>query len=271
MPRNPKVGDIAQGTAVPPSAHLVYFPSHANELELSPDGYHADEAPPEPFSQRVWAGARIEFNISNPLRVGEIASQTKSIESVQVKERQGADPLVVVGLTLAIQNTNGFSVTEFRDLIYMKPVHLQRRVLKYNRTPDFGHEIIPTEVLMFRYSALSWNSHRIHYDSVYARNVEHHPGLLVHGPLTCTLLLQLLQANMPNGMTLKTFDYRALSPLYCQQKMTLNGRWMKAMLDSADESKNSGAKACELWATNDEGGLAMKGVATIVPVAPNGQ
>ncbi|KAJ2084195.1 hypothetical protein H4R24_000268 [Coemansia sp. RSA 988] len=271
MPRDPKIGDVAQGTSMPPAAHLVYFPSHANELELSPDGYHADEAPPEPFSQRVWAGARIEFNTLNPLRVGELALQMKSINTVQVKERPSADPLAIVGLTLAIHNNNGLSVTEHRDLIYMKPVHLQRRTLAHNRAPDFSHEIIPTEVLMFRYSALSWNSHRIHYDSVYARDVENHPGLLVHGPLTCTLLLQLLQANMPNGMTLSTFDYRALSPLYCQQKLTLNGRWMKPLLDSPNGSTDSGAGTCELWATNNEGGLAMKGVATIVPVAPNGQ
>ncbi|KAJ1834693.1 hypothetical protein IWW55_003097 [Coemansia sp. RSA 2706] len=262
-PRDSKVGDIAQGTPIVAAAHLVYFPSHANEFQLSPDGYHADEAPPDPFCQRVWAGGLIEFNVANPLRVGELASQTKGIDDVSIKERSGADPLVLVKLALEMHNQNGLSVTEYRNLAYMKPVDLQRKTVRHNRQPEFSHELLPTEIMLFRYSALSWNSHRIHYDAVYARDTEHHPGLLVHGPLSCTLLLQLLQTHMPKGMTLKSFDYRAISPMYCQKQLVLNGRWIR---DASGDKASEGAQRCELWATNNDGGLSMKGVATIVPL-----
>ncbi|KAJ1818329.1 hypothetical protein LPJ75_001478, partial [Coemansia sp. RSA 2598] len=227
LPRDPRVGDIAQGTAIPPGAHLVYFPSPVHEFGLSPDGYLEEEAPPGPFCQRVWAGGQMEFNVANPLRVGDVASQTKRIQEVTIKERPEADPLVLVKLALHMKNDRGLCVTELRELAYMKPVSLKRRLLKHNRQPDFLFRIKPSEILLFRYSALSWNSHRIHYDLAYAREVEHHPGLLIHGPLTCTLLLHFMQANMPQGMALRSLNYRAVSPMYCQQDMQLNGRWLQ--------------------------------------------
>ncbi|KAJ1736233.1 hypothetical protein LPJ61_000017 [Coemansia biformis] len=267
LPRDDLVGDVARGTPLPPAAHLVYFPSPVDEPRLSADGYLAEEAPPAPFCQRVWAGGLMEFSPGNPLRVDDPASQTKSVRDVVVKERPGADPLVLVKLAIEMHNGRGLSVVENRDLAYMKPVDLQRKVVRHNRQPDFCHELTPTEILLFRYSALSWNSHRIHYDAPYARDVEHHPGLLVHGPLTCTLLLQLLQAHMPPGMTLGSFGYRAVSPLYCQHKLTLNGRWMQGVPDGAGDPA---ARQCELWAATNEGGVAMKGVATVCPAMPGG-
>ncbi|KAJ2454904.1 hypothetical protein EV183_001165 [Coemansia sp. RSA 2336] len=262
-PRNSDLGDIPESTAMVPGAHLVYFPSHADEFQLSSDGYHADEAPPEPFCQRVWAGGLMKFNTANPLRVGSLSSQAKYISNVALKERMRADPLILVQLALEMNNQHGHSVTEYRNLAYMKPTELKRKIVRHNRDPDFSHELTPTEIMLFRYSALSWNSHRIHYDVAYAQTVENHPGLLVHGPLTCTLLLQLLQTYMPAGMGLQSFDYRAVSPMYCQQKVTLNGRWMP---DHSRSRTTDGARLCELWATNNDGGLAMKGVATIVPL-----
>ncbi|KAJ2813880.1 hypothetical protein H4S07_000334 [Coemansia furcata] len=261
--RCPQVGDIASGAAMPPAAHLVYFPSPTAEPDLAPDGYHADEAPPEPFAQRVWAGGLIEFNPLNPLRIDAISSQTKSIVSVTVKDTPALQRLVFVKLALEICNSSGHCLTEYRDLAYMKPVDLGRKIVTHPKSPDFTHVIDPSEILLFRYSALSWNSHRIHYDSPYARHVEGHPGLLVHGPLTCTLLLQLLHANMPPGFALKSFDYRALSPAYCQQRMTLKGRWV---LQRQKASADDASVQCELWVTNNEDGIAMKGVATLVPL-----
>ncbi|KAJ2714749.1 hypothetical protein H4R19_001563 [Coemansia spiralis] len=257
--RDEQVGDIADGAALPPAAHLVYFPSPVAEPSLAADGYLAEEAPPAPFGQRVWAGGLMEFSTANPLRVGDLASQTKTIRDVAVKERPGADPLVLVKLAIEMHNGRGHCVTEHRDLAYMKPVDLRRKLVRHPRQPDFGHGLTPTEILLFRYSALSWNSHRIHYDAPYARDIERHPGLLVHGPLTCTLLLQLLQAHMPRGMALASFAYRALSPLYCGHALTLNGRWVPGTPGQ-----------CELWAADNEGGLAMKGIATVRPAAPDG-
>lgn len=259
---NPKYGDnVSPSTTMVPAAHLVYFPSSSSELELSSDGYHADEAPPHPFSQRVWAGGIMEFNPHNPLTVGIPTTQTKRITNVAIKERSDADPLVFVTLSLEMSNDQGTCVHEQRQLAYMKPVQLARRIVRHKKHPDFTHSLTPTEIFLFRYSALTWNSHRIHYDVAYAQNVENHPGLLVHGPLTCTLLLNFLRAHMPSGMTLKSFGYRALSPLYCQQPLSLNGRW----LESPSSVDQNGSRKCELWVSNNEGGLAMKGIAAVAP------
>ncbi|KAJ2747010.1 hypothetical protein GGI20_000906 [Coemansia sp. BCRC 34301] len=277
LPRCPTVGDVAPGTPMPPAAHLVYFPSPTAEPDLAPDGYHADEAPPAPYAQRVWAGGLIEFNPLNPLKVGTISEQTKSIISVSVKESPTLrQSLVFVKLALEIRNSLGHCLTEHRNLAYMKPdiVNLahHRKPLKHPRVPDFSHVINPTEILLFRYSALTWNSHRIHYDHPYACSVEGHPALLVHGPLTCTMLLQLLHANMPPALALKSFDYRAISPAYCQQKLSLNGRWMQMKPQKQSHNKSftttssSDEVLCELWATNNQDGIAMKGVATLVPI-----
>ncbi|KAJ2492899.1 hypothetical protein IWW37_001071 [Coemansia sp. RSA 2050] len=263
LPRSPQVGDIASGAAMPPAAHFVYFPSPTAEPDLAPDGYLAEEAPPEPFSQRVWAGGLIEFNPLNPLRVDAISSQTRSIVSVTIKDASALQRLVFVKLALEISNSSGHCLTEYRSLAYMKPVDLGRKIVTHPRTPDFTHVIDPSEILLFRYSSLSWNSHRIHYDSPYACDVEGHPSLLIHGPLTCTLLLQLLHANTPPGFVLKSFDYRAISPAYCQQHMTLNGRWMQQRHKKS--LAGDASVLCELWATNNEDGIAMKGVATLVP------
>ncbi|ORX68203.1 hypothetical protein DL89DRAFT_294126 [Linderina pennispora] len=231
-PTDPLFGDIAEGTALPPAAHLVYFPSAKSEQSLSPDGYHAAGTPPAPF---------------NPLRVGSAAQLVSSIEDISVKERADADPLVFVKFLRETRNELGLSMVERRQLVYMKPVEVQRKI-----------------IMLFRYSALTWNSHRIHYDHNYACNIENHPGLLVHGPLTCTLLLQLLQANMPKGYVAKSFEYRAISPMYCQQSLTLNGRWSQR---SEGSEAADGSRICELWSTDNEGGITMKGTATVVPVA----
>ncbi|KAJ2725501.1 hypothetical protein GGI07_001257 [Coemansia sp. Benny D115] len=267
LPCDSKLGDVAQDTALPTAAHLVYFPSYTNEFELSSDGYLADEAPPHPFTQRVWAGGLMVFNPNNPLRVGQLASQRKRVVDVRFKEKHGSDPLVLVRLALEMRNAQGPSTTEYRDLAYMKPVHLQSKVVKHRRTADFSHKLVPTEIFLFRYSALTWNSHRIHYDTRYAKEVEHHPGLLVHGPLTCTMLLQLLDCHMPENMVLKSFEYRATSPMYCQEPMLLNGRWMTSSVRATTSGALvDGARQCELWSTNNEGGITMRGVATLVPL-----
>ncbi|KAJ1953842.1 hypothetical protein EC988_002762, partial [Linderina pennispora] len=134
-PTDPLFGDIAEGTALPPAAHLVYFPSAKSEQSLSPDGYHAAGAPPAPFVQRMWAGGLIDFRPENPLRVGAAAQLVSSIEDISVKERADADPLVFVKFLRETRNELGLSVVERRQLVYMKPVEVQRKIVKHKRQP----------------------------------------------------------------------------------------------------------------------------------------
>lgn len=125
---------------------------------------------------------------------------------------------------------------------------------------DFTRVFSPSSLTLFRYSALTFNSHLIHYDHRYATEVEGYPKCLVHGPLTCTLLLDLLAKNT-NGFSklrLTKFTYRALSPLYVGDPIHLKGKWIKG-------DKNE--TLCELWACNNQGALAMKGTAELQPTS----
>ncbi|OLY81802.1 Mesaconyl-C(4)-CoA hydratase [Smittium mucronatum] len=250
--------EAALGQSLFPNSHLVYFWLHNPETELSKDGYFSGEAPPPPYVQRVWAGGELQFDTSNPLKVGQNAQLTMKIDSVVEKDRpvDSGGPIVLVSMSRTVENDRGFSLKEIRNLAYMEKTNPTRKIIISTRlnakNSDFSHSLTPTEILLFRYSALTWNSHRIHYDFNYSTKIEKHPHNLVHGPLTCTLLLELLRSNSPEGHTLANFNYRAISPLYSNQPLSIHGKWL-------DESKLS----CELFALNNEGGVAMSGKATL--------
>ena len=104
----------------------------------------------------------------------------------------------------------------------------------------------PDEVLLFRFSALTYNSHRIHYDNPYTTGTEGYPGLLVHGPLTAILLLDSIARNLP-GQALRTFEYRAVRPLFCGNPVGLKG------------ARSADGKSVEVWAEDHQGFVAMRG------------
>ncbi|RKP36774.1 hypothetical protein BJ085DRAFT_14864 [Dimargaris cristalligena] len=250
---------------VPPNWHLIYFPDAFTETELSADGYDATYAPPAPYLNRVWAGGELEWSPTNPLQVGQQAAVTSECSSMDTKHSARLGPLVFVTLLRQIQNDRGWSVTEKRSLAYSQPPEKQstpppaaaakRSGSTITRRADFSRTIDPTEIMLFRYSALTFNSHRIHYDQPYATQVEGHRNCLVHGPLTCTLLLNLARAQFRTAMVprqFKKFTYRAVSSLFCGEPFTVKGKWTTPAADGT-------ATACELWAENPNGGLAMSG------------
>ncbi|OMJ07448.1 Mesaconyl-C(4)-CoA hydratase [Smittium culicis] len=265
-----KTKEAASGEELFPNSHLVYFWLLNPENELSRDGYFSGEAPPAPYLQRVWAGGELEFNTSNPLCVGQDASLTMKIDSVTEKQRspEAGGPIILVSMSRTAENNNGFSLKETRNLAYMEKTNPSRKIIKSSRltvsNSHFNHTFTPTEILLFRYSALTWNSHRIHYDFNYSNKIEKHPNNLVHGPLTCTMLLELLRTNSPNGYKLRNFKYRAVSPLYSNQPLTLCGTWSKDSGTSEKTGENE--LVCELFALNNEGGVAMSGKATLTKV-----
>ncbi|OMH85585.1 Mesaconyl-C(4)-CoA hydratase [Zancudomyces culisetae] len=269
VPKITQAREVEEGTELPLNSHLLYFLPNYTEHELSLDGYNEEESPPEPYNQRVWAGGSLTFSTENPLRVGHTATLVSQIDSVKEKYRpiESGGPLIMVGIKREVFNENGLSITERRELAYMEKMSPARKNVKPKNEPDFQHSFVPSNISLFRYSALTWNSHLIHYDFNYANKVEKHPNLLVHGPLTCTLLLENLRCNLPTGYKVHTFSYRAVSPLYVKSKMTLCGKWnaeQKQMLDAGDRPDQL---KCELWAINDEDGLAMQGTATLKRVS----
>ncbi len=228
------------GDPLPPLWHWLFFLDRHRASELGSDG-HAKRGgllPPVPLPRRMWAGSRFEFH--RPLRVGDqIARETRVID---LKEKSGrSGPLVFVLVRHEISNSAGLAIAEEHDIVYRGhagggPAQPAPADAAWERT------IQADDVLLFRYSALTFNAHRIHYDRRYATEVEHYPGLVVHGPLIATLLMDLLRQNMTDASVAR-FSFRAVSPLFDTAPFALCGK------------PNGGT--VQLWARNAEGGLAM--------------
>ncbi|OZJ04331.1 hypothetical protein BZG36_02370 [Bifiguratus adelaidae] len=248
------------GTPLPPNWHLAYFPPRILEHNLAPDGYEVNHAPPEPYIQRMWAGGELAFSGDNRLAVGDSAKLTTTVKDIEIKQgKRGVN--CFVWLNKDIENQHGWCLRDTRCLVYMNRGKAgERKHLTASKIPDFQQVIHPSAVLLFRYSALTFNSHLIHYDHEYATQVEGHASCLVHGPLTCTLLLDLLRANLnPKKHHIRSFSYRALAPLYMHEPLTVCGKL---------HVKKDGSSHCtyDLWAKNSQNGLAMSGTAIVEEV-----
>jgi 3-methylfumaryl-CoA hydratase len=187
------------GDPIPPLGHWLYFQPTRRQSEIGPDGHpkRGGFLPPVPLPRRMWAASRIEF--VTPLRVGQSLSRTSRIDDVRMKAgRTGV--LVFVNVRHEIYGDNLLSITEEQDIVYRDIPRPGEPTPVGVTAPDNAtwlRQIEPDEVLLFRYSALTFNGHRIHYDRRYATTVEGYPGLVVHGPLIATLLLDLLRRELP--------------------------------------------------------------------------
>ncbi|CAI2163145.1 14775_t:CDS:10 [Funneliformis geosporum] len=195
-----------KGTRIPQNYHLAYFPPKVYESELENDGTESRYAPPPPFSRRMWAGGELSFSANNPLRVGQQVSMNTKCREVNVKSNPKGEN-IFLWLDRDISNELGWSMRETRCIVYMKTEEKkpEQRIIKLNKVPDFEQTIFPTSLLLFRFSALTFNSHRIHYDHSYVTQTEKYSGCLVHGPLTLTLLVDLMRDNLPNKTSEQTW------------------------------------------------------------------
>ncbi len=239
-----------QGTEVPPLWHWIYFTPLTRQSELGPDG-HARRGgflPPVPLPRRMWAGGRLAFE--HPLRVGDEIVRTSRIVDIRAKQgRSGA--LVFVTLRHEIARARGVAITEEHDIVYRGDARSEnvRPAPQAPADEHFAREIAPDPVLLFRYSALTFNGHRIHYDRGYVTEVEGYPGLIVHGPLIATLLLDLLRREFPRARV-RRFAFKAVSPLFDTDRFAVCGR-------------PDGENAFMLWARNHDGALAMQASAEV--------
>ena len=237
------------GDPLPPLWHWLYFLPAPRESELGPDG-HAKRGgflPPVPLPRRMFAGDRVQFH--RPLCVGENVSRLSRIVDVTHKEgRSGA--LVFVIVRHEISGNQGVAVVEEHDIVYRespKPDDPRPAAQKPSSGAAWRREIHPYPPLLFRYSALTFNGHRIHYDLRYATEVEGYPGLVVHGPLIATLLLDLLRRNLPNA-DVKSLWFRATRPLFDTAPFSVCGKL------------ETGGKSAHLWAVDPDGWLAMEAI-----------
>ncbi len=240
----------APGTALPPLWHWLYFTPLTRHSELGEDG-HARRGgflPPVPLPRRMWAGGRLDF--LQPLRVGDAVTRTSTIQEVTVKHGRSGT-LVFVCVKHDFSNTQGLALSEEHDIVYRdapQPGAPAPEPTPAPRDEQFSREIVPDPVLLFRYSALTFNGHRIHYDRSYVTGVEGYPGLIVHGPLIATLLLDLLRRHLPNAHV-KRFAFKAVRPTFDIHPFTVCGK-----LDG---------KTVTLWGRDHEGWLTMQATAEI--------
>jgi 3-methylfumaryl-CoA hydratase len=198
----------------------------------------------------MWAGSRLEGD--KPLRVGQAITKTSRIVDVSVKEGR-TGPLVFVRVRHTIGHVAGQCLVEEQDIVYRdmpKPGEPAPPVATAPTVHDWAREIHPDAVLLFRYSALTFNGHRIHYDRTYATGTEGYPGLVVHGPLIATLLLDLLRRHGPDAQV-RRFVFRALKPTFDVDAFRVCG------------ARGEDGKTVRLWAEHGDGALAMDATATL--------
>jgi 3-methylfumaryl-CoA hydratase len=246
-------GMIAEGDELPLPWHWMYTQTPTPRSALGSDGHpqRGRFLPPVSLRRRMWAGSRMALH--RPLRIGSRVRRTSSIEAIKARDGRSG-PLVIVTVHHA-WHSDGESapaLDEWQDLVYCDPPSMSdgpRAVDGAPSTADWSHTERPDPVLLMRYSALTFNGHRIHYDHPYATAVEGYPGLIVQGPLVATLLLDALRRHI-SGAAILAFEFKALRPLICGQPVTLCGR-------------NDGGGRFALWSCNDQGALAMQAYAHV--------
>jgi len=244
------------GTALPPLWHWLYFLPHARQSEIGPDGHprRGGFLPPVPLPRRMWAGGRLRWDATNPLCVGQEVQRTSTIQSIQHKVGRSGE-LLFVRVEHQFHNAQGLSLTEEHDIVYRSAAQPGDPAPTPQKPPLDGQAawsrtIVPDPVLLFRYSALTFNGHRIHYDRKYVTEVEGYPGLIVHGPLIATLLLDLLRRELPHAQV-TSFDFRAVRPTFDLHPFSVHGKL------------SSDGKTVELWGQDHEGLLTMQGTASL--------
>ncbi|MCJ1330108.1 hypothetical protein MMC10_006790 [Thelotrema lepadinum] len=299
FPEPPRRKEHDQVAPLRPGHHLVYFPPGYPLSSLLPDGTDPEQSPGDPYVRRMWAGGRIQFfPFKNPKiylngsksicfeRIGDaVAKGREGDEKIFVTiERRFTgtesnsdrltsspnDSIQVDTLREVLLEDTECSLIEERDIVFMKEnvpqssASVRPKHVKPAHKPSHSVTLTPSPSLLFRFSALTFNAHRIHLDKLYCRDTEGHRNLLVHGPLSLVLMLEVLDrylAQQHGTRTSKYFahqkraiaeiQYRNLAPLYAEEPMKVCLR---------DRNQND----FDVWVENKDGGLCVRGIAKTI-------
>jgi 3-methylfumaryl-CoA hydratase len=237
---NPQPGD-----PLPELWHWLYFLPMVPMAEIGADGHpkRGGFLPPIALDRRMWAGGRLIFH--EPLRIGDEVRQRSEI--VKIVEKEGkAGRMVFVTVRHEASSARGLAVEEEQDIVYvaMPKSFTPPAPVPAPADPGWSEPVAVDPVLLFRFSAVTFNGHRIHYDLPYATQVENYPGLVVHGPLQAMLLLGSAKRNQPDRRPAR-FSFRGLRPLFHFEQVRLLGR------ERADDGH-------DLWTVNGDGHVAMQ-------------
>lgn len=217
------------GARMPHLWHWYAFAPTAPMGELGEDGHPrlGDFMPPIRLNRRMWAGGSLEFRA--PIHVGEALTRRTSISNISEKSGAGGD-IVIVSLDHEISGEAGLAVLERQNIVYLQ-IPDSYVPPKAVPAPQGAAVVQPQPLstpLLFRYSAITFNAHRIHYDLPYTQQVEHYPDLVVHGPLQAQLLMNMATAE--RGIAPSLFSYRGVHPLFASNALDL-----RAVKENASE------------------------------------
>ena len=242
-----EIGAPKHGDAAPSTVHWCLAQPVFPMAELGPDGHPARGGflPPVPLPRRMWAGGELEF--LDTLRVGDEVTRTSQISDVTMKPGSSG-PLCFVSVAHVVATSRGIAIRERQDIVYRElasgPTGAAPAKPPAPPPPAAHREShMADPVLLFRYSALTFNGHRIHYDRDYVTKVEGYPGLVFHGPLQAALLVEYA-ARLHGGAAPKKFSYRGVQPLFDGSEFSVNA--------------NTTAEGMELWTANSAAMPTMK-------------
>ena len=245
-----EIGEPRPGDAAPFTAHWCLAPPVFPMSQLSQDGHPARGGflPPVPLPRRMWAGGQLEF--FDTLRVGDESTRSSRISDVTMKTGSSG-VLCFVSVEHEVTTPRGIAIRERQDIVYRdassgRPAP-QAKPPAAPPPAQHRESHMADPVLLFRYSALTFNGHRIHYDRDYVTKVEGYPGLIFHGPLQASFIVELA-ARLRDGKPPRKFSYRGLQPLFEGSEFSINA--------------NEIADGMELWTANSARQPTMKGTAT---------
>jgi 3-methylfumaryl-CoA hydratase len=238
-----------RGMELPESWYAILFGPTARQSNIGRDGHPRtgdDLLPPLPNTRRMFAGRRVKFH--KPLRIGDMVERVSTVRKVEPKTgRTGS--FVLVTIVHEMSGGSGLAITEEQDLVYREALNeapegsaktaQQAKPQLATENADHSVEWTPDTVLLFRYSALTYNAHRIHYDLPYAREIEGYPALVINGGLIALMLVEATRPKLPG--LIGGYEARALAPMFIGRTVTLNSRIV--------------GDTAETWAANLEGGM----------------
>lgn len=245
-----EIGEPKPGDAAPFTTHWCLGQPVYPMSELGPDGHptRGGFLPPVPLPRRMWAGGELEF--LDTLRVGDVSKRSSRISDVTMKTGS-TGALCFVSVQHEVTTPRGTAIRERQDIVYRDvssaPPAASAKPPPPPPVAKHQEKHMADPVLLFRYSALTFNGHRIHYDRDYVTKVEGYPGLIFHGPLQASFIVELA-AKLHGGQPPKKLSYRGVQPLFEGSEFSINA--------------NTTDVGMELWTANSAGHPTMKGTAT---------
>jgi 3-methylfumaryl-CoA hydratase len=236
----PKMGDV-----LPIGWHAILFPRVVRQSQIGPDGHPArgDFLPPIPLPRRMFAGKTVTF--ASDLRVGDEVRRESTIQDVELKQGRTGE-MIFLTVKTDILSPRGLAITELQKIVYREAPDPSAKPTPPQAPPGkplWEKKLTPDTVMLFRFSALTFNGHRIHYDLPYVTKEEGYPGLIVNGNLTTLMMFEIAREHA--GRRIVRFSSRNVSPLFVGRQLHVCGMPVEP------------GKSVKLWVTNDQGGVAL--------------